>query len=357
MLFQQCVQKTSSDQTLPLFKENFLRSLTNHASSPDHNLYVIAQKSLSSILSKADIDPSSAPVLVEGLLRAVGHTKFDKLIRTKHVGKLITSIETTALRTILDNLDRSILDPQLGDEGLAAARRTSIADALVATFRLRSVQKGWQPDEDSCEFRIFLILFIRASFESTSTMDNTQVIPRPPISADSHKMLAKKLNTCITAVLVQSKEPLKFFDGILAAVHALEAQHGNEMIKNLCSAIALSEIQRAQAHQTTSKNAEVEPTGSRFSKAFNLLFAVTIIQARLDDEDAVNLLRDLNEWAENLKLTGGSESFERLVEILLTIVSKPSLFGRKLVAHIFPDCTSSVTQAGLNTLFKVCIDP
>ena len=317
----------------------------------------MAQKSLSSIISKADKDLSSTPVLVEGLLRAVDHTKFDKLIRTKQVNKLFAKIEASALSVLLGKCDQSLLDPQLEDEGLAAARRMSIADAIVAVLRSRSIQKKWQPDEDSPEFRIFLMLLIHASFQSTSTIDGVQITPCPPISNGSRKVFATGLSSCITVILTHTKHPQAFFDSALKAVHALETKNGSGKIECLCSAIALSEIRKAQAYRTTSTNTEAGSLDGSLSAALDLLIDVTTIQAYTDDEDAVNLLTDVAECARDVKSSGQNEVSERVIEVLLTLISKPSVFGRKLVAQIFPRCTSSVTQAGLNALLKVCIGP
>ena len=307
--------------------------------------------------SKADKDPSSTAALIQGLLRAIHHTKFDKLLKTKQMDKLITKVESAPLRAILSAADLSILAPRLADEGLAAARRMSIADALVATFRSRSVQKDWQPDEDSPEFCIFLMLLLHSSFRSTMTIDGIEVAPFPPISADSRKLFATRLASCMTTILTQTKDPLQFFNNILKAIDSLEIKYGSGKIECVSSAIALSEIEKAQAYRTGVTTTEARSSDGSISKALDLLNAVSTIQAYTDDEDAVNLLSETTECAKAIKSSEGNEISERIIEVLLTLVSKPSVFGRKLVSQVFPHCTSSVTKEGLNTLLKVRIHP
>ena len=312
----------------------------------------MAKKSLSSLVLRAEKDRSSVPILMEGLLRAIGHPYFASLIRSKLVEKLIANVETSDLQVVVGKLDHLILNPQIEDDGEATARRLTIANVLVDLLRSTSIQKEWKVTEDSPELRILSIFFFYANFSSGSATSRAGKMPTPPFSDNTRKLFNAKLSSCLTVILTQSKDSVKFFVHLLKVANTLQTKPGSDGIESLCSVVASSEIRKLHKNWDLMGRTDLDASGGEAVKALDLLIAVTIIQAYGDEEDAVNLLRDLAECAVNLKNNEKEKLAESIVEILLTLISKPSAFARKLVARIFPACTSSITDAGLATILK-----
>ena len=313
----------------------------------------MAQKCLATLNLRAIRDPSSLPILVDGLLRAASCTNFDKLIRTQDIEKLIANGDSSALQRVLGKFDQLILNPQTEDDRIAAFRRQLIANVLVAVFRSRSTEMEWPFDRDSPEMQILLILIVHAYFSSRASIDGAEITPHPPLSKETRKLFGARFISCLTTLLTQRNDSVKSVVYLLKAIDSLETGRGSKRIERLCSEIASSEIRKTQANWIFSRRTESNAPNSEIMKALDLLIAVTTLQAYGDDEDAVNLLGELAECARDIQSCEETLVSVKIIEVLLTLISKPSVFAMKLVTRVFPACTSSVTEEGLMTLLKV----
>lgn len=112
------------------------------------------------------------------------------------------------------------------------------------------------------------------------------------------------------------------------------------------------------SHQTLSKlqkKSEKETlAGPSATRAFILLFSLTLLQVYSGDGEAVALLDDLQVCYSTLKASAAdSEVFDTLVEVLLSFLSKPGALYRKLAEQVFPSFTSQISATSLESLLDI----
>lgn len=93
-------------------------------------------------------------------------------------------------------------------------------------------------------------------------------------------------------------------------------------------------------------------------RAFKLLYSSVMFQLHSGENDALSILSELNSLYD---LTFGdnqdekSSTSEMLVELLLGLVSKTSLWLRKLAQQVFTAFASQIRLEGLQLLFDVSV--
>lgn len=83
---------------------------------------------------------------------------------------------------------------------------------------------------------------------------------------------------------------------------------------------------------------------------------MTILQVYNGDTDAVSIIYELDTCHQSISKkqnSAGSESFDLLLEILLSFLAKPSALFRKLAGQVFAIFTADITSDGLQSLIEV----
>ena len=83
---------------------------------------------------------------------------------------------------------------------------------------------------------------------------------------------------------------------------------------------------------------------------------MTILQVYNGDTDAVSIIYELDTCHQSIsekQNSAGSESFNLLLEVLLSFLAKPSALFRKLAGQVFAIFTADVTSDGLQSLIEV----
>ena len=83
---------------------------------------------------------------------------------------------------------------------------------------------------------------------------------------------------------------------------------------------------------------------------------MTILQVYNGDTDAVSIIYELDTCHQSIsekQNSAGSESFDLLLEVLLSFLAKPSALFRKLAGQLFAIFTADVTSDGLQSLIEI----
>jgi len=83
---------------------------------------------------------------------------------------------------------------------------------------------------------------------------------------------------------------------------------------------------------------------------------LTILQVYNGDTDAVSIIHELDTCHQSIsekQNSAGSQSFDLLLEVLLSFLAKPSALFRKLAGQVFTIFTADVTSNGLQSLIEI----
>lgn len=338
-----------------LFSKNLMRCLVNHLALPDRYLHRVALKILKAIHARVDIEPEATATALGGLLGPTGHVNFDHVTKTKTVEKLLSQVDMQTLRIVLPLFERLILKPQVTDESGAASRRQMLADQLLSAIRSRQIDS--LPKAALSEYHAFikqlLTLFVHVAYFSP------RLAAEPPIAKPSQDVFRSRIFSCLTHLVGKAEDPAQFPYYVVMTIRKRE--HEDTSSQPLFDADDNIRRTVARAWKTLDKlHAKAEnPQASRRNllQAFELLYSLTILQTYNGDSDAVSILDELKSCYDSVvkhRDQDSQEGSEMMVEILLSLVSKPSLLFRRLAQQVFGAFAPSVNASGLQSMIAVC---
>lgn len=337
-----------------LFSKNLMRCLVNHLALPDRYLHRVALKVLKAIHARVDIEPEATVAALGGLLGPNGHVNFDHVTKTKTVEKLLSQVDMQTLRIVLPLFEHLILKPQVTDESGAASRRQMLADQLLSAIRSRQIDS--LPKAAVSEYRAFieqlLTLFVDVAYFSP------RLAAEPPIAKPSQDVFRARISSCLTHLVGKAEDPAQFPYYVVVTIRKRE--HEDTSSQPLVDADDNIRRTVARAWKILDKlHAKAEnPQASRRNllRAFELLYSLTILQTYNGDSDAVSILDELKSCYDSLvkhRDQDSQEGSEMMVEILLSLVSKPSLLFRRLAQQVFGAIAPSINASGLQSMIAV----
>lgn len=365
LLFQQLV-KSASVKSLPaLFTPNFKRCLINQLASKDRYLHRAAEKSVKSIFSRVETEPSAARAPLESLssVSLDGHLSFDQLTKSKTLERLVSLADDKSLCDIGYRLMHKFGHPGIQDERDTTAKRQVIADEL--TLVVKSPQSSHTGDDIDVDMRSLIDIIIQAVvkwayFSPDASKGHREDVPKPPVSSKTQDMLRARLASWLSHIIAKAPNPGYFAYMAITTIRLKEsndAWHSNIDLTGLARKSMHGAWHVVQDVQTRLKK---EPTDKAFLEAFQLLYSLTILQVYNGDADAVSMLDELHSCYD-LKVSGQSNvdqgGSEILIEILLGLLAKPSQLFKRLARQVFCTCTSDINGNGLNSMIKVRIRP
>lgn len=338
-----------------LFSKNLMRCLVNHLAFPDRYLHRVALKVLKSIHARVDIEPKASTAALGGLLGPNGHVNFDHVTKTKTVEKLLSQVDVHTLRIVLPLFEHLILKPQVQDEIGAASRRQMLADQLLSAIRSRQIDS--LPKKAVSEYHAFikqlLTLFVDVAYFST------RLAVEPPITKPSQDVFRSRISSCLTHLVGKAEDPAQFPYYVIMTI--CKREHEDSSSQPFFDADNNVRRTVARAWKTLDKlHAKAEkPQASSMGllRAFELLYSLIILQTYNGDSDAVSILDELKSCYDSLvkhRDQDSQEGSEIMVEILLSLVSKPSLLFRRLAQQVFGAFAPSVNASGLQSMIAVC---
>ncbi|KAG9257988.1 DNA polymerase phi-domain-containing protein [Emericellopsis atlantica] len=317
-----------------LFGKNFMACLMNQAAKEDRFLHRAAVKALKALEDVVRSHPTSLPTILSGMIGENGAYSFDSRTNTKTVDKLLQHVNTRTEEECLAIVRQPLV--KLGKlpkpQGQAIVR--SYIDYLA---KLLNSSGG-----DSTEGHE-----TGAALAELATIAYSQPrnIPTELLTDSIKENCRLRLETAISKLIRRSKDFTTFCNAVLSIDSA-----AIDMAPEIRTAVddALARMKKLMKRKTKT---EGEKT-SALSLA--MLHAVSILRLYNEDPDAMETLQDLEQIAERSKKGRKDEddegSTEILVEVLLSMVSRPSKLMREVSQQIFGAFTSQMTTEALELL-------
>ena len=340
-----------------------MRCFMNQLASSDRYLHRNAGKAVKAIHARIETDPSLAVTVLMCLLKPpYGRVNFDQITKTKTIEKLLIQANDNHLGDLVQCYSHIISSPSSQDDKTASVERQVSADHLLTVVRSRHTLADAQLSGQS-QTALFIkqalaLMAQYAYFEpKKNSSPNIETIS-PPISDTTRSMFRSRITSCLTHVLARCKQPTMFVYDLVSFIRLQDQQE--ESTPTFKADEGVSELMNKGLtilDKVHSKEKSAQGPRKRFLSAFELLYALVLLQIYNGDADAVGMLDDLKSCYDTLikhKSKSEQASTDALIEILLGFAAKPSALFRRLASQVFSTCTSDISQEGLQSMIKVC---
>jgi DNA polymerase phi len=320
---------------------------------------------MKSIFGRVQSEPETAVEVLGGFINSNGNISFDIQTKTKTVEKLLAQADDTSVKAMTTMFSELLLHPGTTEEKAAAASRQVIADYLLSAIRSRPLPEEPGPSSEvNSNVDMILSTFVEhAYFLIQQTSVEPHKLPAPPISDTSREMFKSRISSSLTHLMAKSSNTSYYPYTVLATIRLREQNTDGTMLPLMSSSgnVVSKSIDRAWKAIEKIHTKVVAATDARkeYLRAFELLFSLTALQVYNGNADAASMLEELQECYKTLVKHKSSaaqgEGSEILVEILLSLVSKPSLLFRRLAQQVFSVCTHLINENGLKSMLSVSI--
>lgn len=315
-----------------LFSKNLTLCLMNQAAKEDRYLHRAALKALKATEAVVSSHPDALIPILKSILGKHGAFNFDQRTSTKTVDKLLQNITERTGREVLDIIKKPLSTLAKLENAQAVSTLRVYVDYLSKTLNACSGQD-------------------QAAF-STALQDLSQMaysrpenIPQEALTEQIQELCRTRLESSF-AKLTRQKED---YASLCDAVSAIDPD-SVAMTEEIQDSVkeALARMQKLLKRKTKTENEK------SLAQGLALLHAVSIFQLYNEDPDAMEVLNDLAQYSDRLKKgkSGDDEgSSELLVEILLSMVARPSSLMRQVSQQVFDAFTRQISAPGLELLF------
>ncbi|KAL8990036.1 MAG: hypothetical protein Q9177_001212 [Variospora cf. flavescens] len=360
-LFQQMFKSVPPSLLPALFSRNLKRSLINQLASKGRYLHLAAERSIRSILDRVKVEPSSAAAALESFscMSVEGYLSFDQLTKTKTLERLMSIADDNSLLNVGLELCNKLVCPDAQDDQVATARRQVLADEIMMLLKSRPTfhsEVGSASTLRPLVDRILEVLVICSYFSVDASATNRRDLPDPPVSGKTQDMLRTRLLTCLSHIVSKFPDPGSY---VYRAVGVIRLKESDSLLRSNLDptgpisgtmgqawtflALIADDLEKAKGNKT-------------FLEAFILLYSLTVLQVHNGDADAVSMLDELRSCYDRMTQRGqvhGEQGSEVLIEILLSLVAKPSVLFRRLAEQVLSTATSDINSNGLQAMVKV----
>ena len=346
------------DEIPSLLSKNLLQCLVGQLSAKDSNLHSLAERCRQALLARAKRQPEVTLPFLTSIFKIRGLTHFDQITKTRTVEKLLSCADTPALEALVPILRNLLVSPRAKDEQDAMRIRQSVADHLLAIVRLQDLSE--QEVEKLQGSRAIVdagleVLATCAYFEQVLDQGRP---PSHPFSSQTHKVLKSRIMSCLTYLL--DKDVAPHHHPSLLAIHLTDKEWQEQRVSRMELAESLS--RPAELLRKIRETATTTNDNSTVYHAFELLLSLTILLIYNGEADAVGMADELQQCYDGMAsdekmLEERGKAVEALVEILLGLLSKPSLLFRRLAQQVFPTIAQMLNQQGIASLVRILEAP
>ncbi|KAJ4314082.1 DNA-directed DNA polymerase [Fusarium piperis] len=320
-----------------LFSKNLTLCMMNQAAKEDRYLHRAATKALRAIEAVNTAHPSTLIPLLKSLLGQNGAYNFDQRTHSKTIDKLLQNVtEETGLEAL-----QIIKKPH---DGLAKQE----ADEATSTLRVSVdyLSKVLTASASSSSGEIQQAVFSAALQElSQLAYSQPKHIPAEILTEGIRELCRTRLESSFAKVSRRTED----YGTLCKAVASIDPD-SVAMSEEIKSAVedALARMQKLLKRKTKANDEK------SLAQGLAMLHAVSIFQLYNEDPDAMEVLKDLDQYSDRLKKGKSAESeagnSELLVEILLSMVARPSSLMRQVSQQVFDAFTPKISAAGLELL-------
>lgn len=341
LIFQKMLRDTASQPALlsNIFSPNLVRCLINHSSNKDRFLHRAAEKSLKVLQQVAGEVPESIVTILPKLIGEHGNYNFDGITKTKTIEALLSQVDSNTAADIIKALLAPAVRPKSDDEKAVDLRRQLFSDYLL--FLVRHVSPS--DDSNSSGYVEGIILPTLAEFAYTKKHHC-----KPELSEKTRTLFKNRLTSAFAHLISDAKGfayPCKLLKAFTPDAVSMDA--GISATRDQ----AMSKVEKLMKMAKKADEGEKRPP-----QALALLYSLTIFQLLNGEPDSVGVFDDLQLCYDQLKKNTAEDDVDTsvvLIEVLLSLISKPSKLLRKASQHVFTAFSDDVSEEGLSLMTDV----
>ncbi|KAF9761908.1 hypothetical protein IL306_003628 [Fusarium sp. DS 682] len=320
-----------------LFSKNFTLCLMNQASQKHRYLNRAAIKALKTIELTTSRQPLALIPILKCLLGQNGAYNFDQKTNTKTVDRILQNVSEETGEEII----KIIREPLSTIAKLDKQKALSILRVYV-DYLSKILNASASPTSGKIHQTIFLAALRELSQLAYSQPKN---IPADALTEGVRELCRTRLESSLAKVSRRTED----YGSLCLAVSSIDPD-SVAMSEEIKTAVqeALSRMQKLLKRKT------VDDKEKSLFQSLAILHAVSIFQLYNEDPDAMEVLNDLAECSDRLKKGKSDESeagtSEILIEILLSMVARPSSLMRQVTQQVFNAFTPQISAEGLELL-------
>ncbi|KOS16594.1 DNA polymerase V [Escovopsis weberi] len=330
-----------------LFSKNLMACLMNQAAKEDRYLNRAATKALKAVEAVVSEHPDALAPVLDNLLGKNGAYSFDQRTSTKTVDKLLQNLNSDNEKATLKVIKRPIPTLSQHEDAEAQAILRAYVDYLSKVLGASAGAKVTTSDTGRISSLGFALQELsRLGFSKPKDISDKVMTER--IRDFARSRLESSL-----AKLTRQAADFAMFCGAVASIDLSSVTMSDE-IKQAIEG-ALTRMRKFLSHKPKSED------DKGLNQGLAMLHAISIFQLYNEDPDAMDVLDDLAQFHERLKKrkagagaddddAAAAGSSEFLVEILLSMVSRPSSLLRQVSQQVFEAFTGQISAGGLELL-------
>ncbi|KAG7092382.1 hypothetical protein E1B28_008739 [Marasmius oreades] len=197
-VFQRSLVRVGEDLMPMLFSKNFMRTWINHLSKKDRHLNKIATQT-----KFVENNPKLGFSLILQLTGVHGSQQFDRLTRTKTVEKILTTMDTAAIKQYIQHLLQQANDDAVSIE-TNNSRRQWVIDQLSALIRNGAIAKDNEWVLEALNWLVLNGLFVVKKRRENSHFIGLRKPPKPLFSDELRRHCREKLLSCLSDLTSQA---------------------------------------------------------------------------------------------------------------------------------------------------------
>ncbi|KAF4987295.1 hypothetical protein FDECE_15481 [Fusarium decemcellulare] len=320
-----------------LFSKNLTTCLMNQAAKEDRYLHRAATKALRAIESINTAHPSTLIPILKSLLGHNGAYNFDQRTNSKTIDKVLQNVSGETGEEALEIIREPLNN--LAQQETAQATSTL---RVYADYLSKILNASASSSSSEIQKNVF-----SAALQELSQLAYSQPkhIPGEALTEGIRELCRTRLESSFAKVSRRTED----YGTLCLAVSSIDPD-SVAMSDEIKSPVkeALSRMQKLLKRKTKTAGEK-----SLF-QSLAMLHAVSVFQLYNEDPDAMEVLQDLDQYSDRLKNgksddaeAGGSEL---LVEILLSMVARPSSLMRQVSQQVFDAFTPQISAGGLELL-------
>ncbi|KAH0493944.1 hypothetical protein TgHK011_000584 [Trichoderma gracile] len=324
-----------------LFSKNLMTSLMNQAAKEDRYLHRAAIKALKAIEGAVSSHPTALVPVLESLLSRNGVYNFDQRTSTKTIDKLLQNFNSendkATLKIIMAPI-ASLSQQEVSEAQTILRVHIDYLSKVLAACASLSAKESQSDKLKGTSLSATLQQLSRLAYSQPED------IPKDVLTEQIQELARSRLESALAKLTRQTADFVTFCQAV-ASIDS-SAVTMSEEIKEAIEG-ALSRMQKLLKQKTKTDNDKT------LTQGLAMLHAISVFQLYNQDPDAMEVLDDLAQFHDRLqegKLGDDTGSSEFLVEILLSMVARPSSLMRQVSQQVFEAFTSQISAGGLELL-------
>jgi DNA polymerase phi len=312
----------------------------------------MANKTLKVLNTRASEDQESRIQILEAITCDTNNWAFDKFSKTKTIEKLIGLTYLNQMDKIVNILTDKFRCTEFPAKDHHRIKQ-EIADLFLTLLRCSKLPKE---DDKLIEYR-------KTGGKILETLTDSAFLRQETRSDDEkasgiREMLRGKVMSCLTHLIAKDPESSQHSITVANLLIKAPKQRYTAPISHADTKVLKALDQAAQVLEEILKTAQKFKSSDSEPKLYNaigLLFSLAIIQAFSGEADAIDTLEDLQGCYKSMFIANQPKNAvsSTFVEIILSLVAKPSQLFRRISREIFSACTSIINHDGLMRMVEV----